>query len=127
MNYGRIYRIKNYAKLLLIGVAAFPPKLPTGLAVMGLYPISRMPLVLFILDIGQTRAARQPLTPNIAKPVLFGNAMQIEAGILVKIIGCENSRMEHMIGHIGHVIRPELHRENHWHIKGAEKNCMGAN
>ena len=50
--------------------------------------------------------------------------MNIEAGILVRIIACNNARMKHMIGHVGHVIRPDLYRENHWYIEGADKNIF---
>jgi len=51
--------------------------------------------------------------------------MNIETGILVKVIACDNPRMEHMIGYIGHVKRPDYNHANHWIISGADKNIFG--
>lgn len=53
--------------------------------------------------------------------------MEIDTGVLVEIIGCNNRRMQHHIGHVGHVLRPELYRDDHWHVEGAGKNILGAN
>lgn len=51
--------------------------------------------------------------------------MNIEIGMLVRIVTTNNDRMKHMIGHIGQILSRNDVYTDHWHIEGAEKNIEG--
>lgn len=50
---------------------------------------------------------------------------KIEAGMLVKIVSCENPRQAHHVGHVGRVIGPCSVWPDGWDIEGAERTDTG--